>query len=124
MRISSTIDNVSTHKITVIPSVSDTDGLQYDAYGEVIKGGADTELVPCFIDLRKKRILDSNNRVIVYDAIITFGPTVEVAIDWKVKNGVDAWGNKLLKEGTVMSLDVIQHPVEGVVAKRASIVAQ
>jgi hypothetical protein len=124
MRISSTIDNVSTHKITVIPSVRDTDGLHYDAYGEIIKGGADTELVPCFIDLRKKRVLDSNNRVIVYDAIITFGPTVEVAIDWKVKNGVDAWGNKLLKEGTVMSLDVIQHPVEGVVAKRASIVAQ
>jgi len=114
------------HTITIVPPdvSAPNEEVRYDAWGEPVKGYADEELVPCLIDMRTRRVFDSNQRVIVYIARITFPADVKIDVDYKVKNGKTRDGTLLLKEGRVTSLDVIASVDEDVIAKVASVERQ
>lgn len=116
-----TITNVLDHTITIVPPQTVDDALRTDRYGEPIQGDAEDLLVDCWIRIKKRRVMDSNQRVITYSATVMFGPDTDIKEDWKVLNGTDIEGNILIKEGRVGDLELLQHPEEGIVGKVALI---
>lgn len=121
MATDESVASILRHRITIIPPVRNDYGALANDYGEIEQGTTPNELVPCWIDLRKRRVYDQNNRIVVYNATITFGAETDVVEEWLVKDGFDTEGNIILRSGKITSVDIIQHPDEGVVAKVASI---
>lgn len=124
MATDSSIASIMTHTITVVPPNRNQDGVLTNEYGEVQQGDADDELVSCFIDLKKRRVLDPNHRVVVFGATITFGAETLIGEDWQVKDGKNNLGELIIKAGRVAELDIIHHPDEGIIAKIARIELQ
>ena len=116
------IQSILKHSITVVVPVHNTsNSVLGNEYGEPVQGDAEDELIPCFIEMKKRRFMDSNHRIIIYNATVTFGADANVSEDWKVKDGVDVEGNTILRSGRIVEVNIIEHPEEGILAKIASV---
>lgn len=87
-------------------------------YGERAAGTTTTS-VPCYIDGRISRVLDSKGKQVQTDFWILFLPAANVGIDFAVTNGVDVNGVSLLPVGKIITVEEYNHPRDGQVAREA-----
>lgn len=109
------------HEITIVPAGTTSDGISYDKYGDPVSGGAGYKNIPCLIDARQSRSYTSDNRLIIYDATITFDADTPLEIEFTLKDGYNQFGVELLKKAKVISIDYIQSIDDGILAKQARV---
>jgi hypothetical protein len=100
------------HKINVT-----TTGVS-NRYGEKA-AGTTTYSVPCYIDGRIARVLDSKGKEVQSDFSILFLPSANIGIDYTLDTGVDINGISLLPAGRIITIEEYNHPADGQVAREA-----
>lgn len=118
---SSLLDEYLVHQVTLIPPTLKGEEVVYDEYGEPVAGTTRLSRVRCFIERKTRRVLDSNNRVVVYSFSILFDGKTSVENEWEVQDGYNNFGQQLLVKGRVASVDYTQSIDEGIISRTAMI---
>jgi len=89
-----------------------------DANGQPTAGTTQTE-VPCFIDGRSRRTVDSTKETWILTYSILFGPDAEVRVGDTIASGYDKGGNILIESGRIVEVEDSHHPKKGLMVREA-----